>query len=82
MADRNEEKNRLWNEVFSKKRAYEKDTEPITELKIDADEKEKRSRDTILKNANDAMEELSNILHQQKKDLDAMHEELVLALNN
>lgn len=77
MADRNEEKNRLWNEVFSKKRAYEKDTEPITELKIDADEKEKRSRDTILKNANDAMEELSNILHQQKKDLDAMHEELV-----
>ena len=36
MSDRNDEKNRLWNEVFSKKRTYEEKDDSNIELTIEA----------------------------------------------
>ena len=40
MSDRNDEKNRLWNEVFSKKRTYEEKDDSNIELTIEAPKKE------------------------------------------
>ena len=39
MSDRNDEKNRLWNEVFSKKRTYEEKDDSNIELTIEAPKK-------------------------------------------
>ena len=79
MADRNkrreDEKNRLWEEVMNKKRAYEKNnTTETVELVTGA---KKRSEETMdmLKDADNAMEELRNILFKQQKDLEQMSRE-------
>lgn len=78
MTDRNDEKNRLWNEVFSKKRTYEKEDEEDIQLTIDSPKQtEKQSTtDAILKSADKAMSELSKILAKQKKNLEEMHQSL------
>lgn len=78
MSDRNDEKNRLWNEVFSKKRTYEEKDDSNIELKIEAPKKEAApsTTDTILKTADKAMQELNRILTKQKEDLQQMQEQL------
>ena len=85
MADRNkrreDEKNRLWEEVMNKKRAYEKNnTTETVELVTGA---KKRSEETMdmLKDADSAMEELRNILFKQQKDLEQMSRENGLDLD-
>ena len=67
MSDRNDEKNRLWNEVFSKKRTYEEKDDSNIELTIEAPKKESApsTTDTILKTADKAMHELNRILTKQ-----------------
>ena len=78
MSDRNDEKNRLWNEVFSKKRTYEEKDDSNIELTIEAPKKEAApsTTDTILKTADKAMQELNRILTKQKEDLQQMQEQL------
>ena len=78
MSDRNDEKNRLWNEVFSKKRTYEEKDDSNIELTIEAPKKESApsTTDTILKTADKAMQELNRILTKQKEDLQQMQEQL------
>ena len=78
MSDRNDEKNRLWNEVFSKKRTYEEKDDSNIELTIEAPKKESApsTTDTILKTADKAMHELNRILTKQKEDLQQMQEQL------
>ncbi|MBR4162933.1 MAG: AAA family ATPase [Solobacterium sp.] len=75
MADRRrDEKERLWNEVLGRKRAYESDqASKEIELSIDAHEKEVKE---TLKSADYAMDELNRILLQQQKDLDALSNEM------
>ncbi|MBR3310683.1 MAG: AAA family ATPase [Solobacterium sp.] len=74
MADRNrrrqEEKERLWNEVLGKKRAYES-TDAGTQIELTIGEHEKELQDT-LKSADSAMEELNRILLSQQKELREM----------
>ena len=68
---KNEEKERLMQEVLGKKRAYEKDdTDPI-ELTTDAPSQPDTSSTTI-KKASDAMSALKDILTKQQKDLEDM----------
>lgn len=77
MTDRNDEKNRLWNEVFSKKRTYEKDETEDIQLIIDTPKltsQKQSTTDALLKNADKAMQELSKILDKQKKNLENMHQ--------
>ena len=77
MTDRNDEKNRLWNEVFSKKRTYEETEDSNIELTTDVPKEDKVSTtDSILKTADKAMQELSKILNKQKDELTKMHEEI------
>lgn len=77
MTDRNDEKNRLWNEVFSKKRTYEETDDSNIELTTDAPKEDMVSTtDSILKTADKAMQELSKILNKQKDELSKMHEEI------
>ncbi len=78
MNDRNDEKNRLWNEVFSKKRTYEESDDSNIELTTEAPKKEEKlsTTDAILKSADKAMQELSKILNKQKDELNQMHEEI------
>ena len=71
---RRDEKERLWNEVLGRKRAYESDqASKEIELSIDAHEKEVKE---TLKSADYAMDELNRILLQQQKDLDALSNEM------
>lgn len=68
---RNEEKERLMQEVLGKKRAYEMDdTDPI-ELTTDVPSMQDTSSATI-KKATDAMSALKDILTKQQKDLEEM----------
>jgi SpoVK/Ycf46/Vps4 family AAA+-type ATPase len=77
MTDRNDEKNRLWNEVFSKKRTYEETEDSNIELTTDVPKENRVSTtDSILKTADKAMQELSKILNKQKDELTKMHEEI------
>ncbi len=76
MTDKNEEKNRLWNEVFSKKRTNEVDEEINLTLDAPKDTKSQSTTETILKTADKAMQELNRILSKQKEELDQMHEDL------
>ena len=79
---RREEKERLWNEVLNRKRAYENEnsnTDDIT-LSVESDAKTvqdhaKHSSET-LKSASDAMDELNKILLKQQKDLEALSNEM------
>ena len=74
---RREEKERLWNEVMNKPRAYEKDktAEDIILTTEAVKEKEEKSND-ILKTAGSALDELNRILQKQKKDLEDMANEM------
>ena len=68
MKDRSDEKNRLWNEVLGKKRAYEKDDESSDiELTMDGSTYRGVPNDrSILKDANSALNELMGILNRQQ----------------
>lgn len=77
MADRDrrrEEKERLWNEVLGRKRAYENENNQ-EEIILSVDEHAKHSNETI-KSAADAMDELNRILKKQQKDLEALSNEM------
>ena len=78
MKDRSDEKNRLWNEVLGKKRAYEKDDESSDiELTMDGSTYRGVPNDrSILKDANSALNELMGILNRQQSDLQKMSEEI------
>ena len=78
MKDRRDEKNRLWNEVLGKKRAYEKDDESSDiELTMDGSTYRGVPNDrSILKDANSALNELMGILNRQQSDLQKMSEEI------
>ena len=77
MADRDrrrDEKERLWNEVLGKKRAYENDDESA-DIELSLEETSKHSSET-LKSASDAMDALNRILKKQQKDLEALSNEM------
>ncbi len=69
-----EEKERLWNEVLGKKRAYEStDASKQITLSIDNNEQAQKDNVNILKKPDIAMQELNAILRKQQKDLEEMH---------
>ena len=70
---RREEKERLWNEVMKRKRAYEKSDEE-REGELFMNEKEQSTLET-LKSADQAMEELNEILRKQQKELESLSHE-------
>ena len=76
MTNKNDEKNRLWNEVFSKKRNNEIDEEINLTLDTPKESNSKSTTDNILKSADKAMQELSRILNKQKEELNQMHEKI------
>ena len=78
MKDRSDEKNRLWNEVLGKKRAYERDEESSDiELTMDGSTYRGVPNDkSILKDANSALNELMGILNRQQADLKKMSEDI------
>ena len=67
---RRDEKERLWNEVMGKKRAYEK-SENGEEISLSLDKHEQKTRET-LKSADQAMEELNKILRKQQRELEEL----------
>ena len=71
---RREEKERLWNEVLGRKRAYENE-DSTEDIVLSVDEHAKKSSETI-KSASDAMDELNRILKKQQKDLEALSKEM------
>lgn len=71
---RREEKERLWNEVLGRKRAYENE-DGSDDIVLSVEETAKHSNET-LKSANDAMEELNRILRKQQKDLENLSNEM------
>ena len=79
MKNRTDEKNRLWNEVLGKKRAYEKDDEQ-SEIELTMDGSTYRgvagNDKNILKDANSALDELMGILNRQQADLQKMSEDI------
>ena len=78
MKDRSDEKNRLWNEVLGKKRAYERDEESSDiELTMDGSTYRGVPNDkSILKDANSALNELMGILNRQQADLKKMSDDI------
>lgn len=78
MKDRSDEKNRLWNEVLGKKRAYERDEESSDiELTMDGSTYRGVPNDkSILKDANSALNELMGILNRQQTDLKKMSDDI------
>lgn len=78
MKDRSDEKNRLWNEVLGRKRAYERDEESSDiELTMDGSTYRGVPNDkSILKDANSALNELMGILNRQQTDLKKMSEDI------
>ena len=78
MKDRSDEKNRLWNEVLGKKRAYERDEESSDiELTMDGSTYRGVLNDkSILKDANSALNELMGILNRQQADLKKMSDDI------
>ena len=78
MKDRSDEKNRLWNEVLGKKRAYERDEESSDiELTMDGNTYRGVPNDkSILKDANSALNELMGILNRQQADLKKMSDDI------
>ncbi|MGM9941382.1 MAG: AAA family ATPase [Bulleidia sp.] len=73
MTDRSDEKNRLWNEVLGRRRAYEKDDVSDIELTMDSGPSDKpRSSAGILKDADSALNELMGILNRQNQELKKM----------
>ena len=70
---RREEKERLWNEVMKRKRAYEKSDEE-REGELFMNDKEQSTLET-LKSADQAMEELNEILRKQQKELESLSHE-------
>ena len=78
MKDRSDEKNRLWNEVLGKKRAYEKDDDS-SDIELTMDGSTYRgvpNEKSILKDANSALNELMGILNRQQSDLQKMSEDI------
>ena len=79
MKNRTDEKNRLWNEVLGKKRAYEKDDEQ-SDIELTMDGSTYRgvagNDKNILKDANSALDELMGILNRQQADLQKMSEDI------
>ena len=78
MKDRSDEKNRLWNEVLGKKRAYEKDDDS-SDIELTMDGSTYRgfpNEKSILKDANSALNELMEILNRQQSDLQKMSEDI------
>ncbi len=71
---RREEKERLWNEVLGRKRAYENEGN-MDDIQLSVEEHAKQSSETI-KSASDAMDELNRILKKQQKDLEALSNEM------
>lgn len=71
---RREEKERLWNEVLGRKRAYENEGN-VDDIQLSVEEHAKQSSETI-KSASDAMDELNRILKKQQKDLEALSNEM------
>ena len=69
---RTEEKERLWNEVLGKKRAYES-TDASEQITLSIDSNEQNQNLNILKQPDRAMQELNAILRKQQKDLEDMH---------
>ena len=69
---RTEEKERLWNEVLGKKRAYES-TDASEQITLSIDGNEQSQNLNILKQPDQAMQELNAILRKQQKDLEDMH---------
>lgn len=69
---RTEEKERLWNEVLGKKRAYES-TDASEQITLSIDSNEQNQNLNILKQPDRAMQELNAILRKQQKDLENMH---------
>ena len=69
---RTEEKERLWNEVLGKKRAYES-TDASEQITLSIDSNEQSQNLNILKQPDQAMQELNAILRKQQKDLEDMH---------
>ncbi len=83
MADRDrrrDEKERLWNEVLGKKRAYENENGG-EDIVLTVEEHAKHSNETI-KSAKSAMEELNKILKKQQKDLENLTIEMNQAKEN
>ena len=83
MADRDrrrDEKERLWNEVLGKKRAYENENSG-EDIVLTVEEHAKHSNETI-KSAKSAMEELNKILKKQQKDLENLTIEMNQAKEN
>lgn len=76
MGDRSDEKERLYNEVLGRKRAYEKDNAQEVKLTIDPSKKSSSYTDSILKSADQAMDRLNEILLKQKKELEDMKREV------
>lgn len=78
MKDRSDEKNRLWNEVLGKKRAYERNEESSDiELTMDGSTYRGVPNDkSILKDANSALNELMGILNRQQADLKKMSDDI------
>ena len=78
MKDRSDEKNRLWNEVLGRKRAYERDEESSDiELTMDGNTYRGVPNDkSILKDANSALNELMGILNRQQADLKKMSDDI------
>ena len=71
---RREEKERLWNEVLGRKRAYENEGN-VDDIQLSVEEHARQSSETI-KSASDAMDELNRILKKQQKDLEALSNEM------
>ena len=69
---RTEEKERLWNEVLGKKRAYES-ADASEQITVGIDSNEQSQNVNILKQPDQAMQELNAILRKQQKDLEDMH---------
>lgn len=78
MKDRNDEKNRLWNEVLGKKRAYENEDDS-TDIELTMDGTTYRgtpSSKNTLKSADNALNELMGILNRQQEELKKMSEDV------